>query len=232
MPSTAGTMNGVVSDPKKAGKSKKGAPVEEKPPEYDANLPEPKTRADLMKHWWPVSLDDRTAQKLLWISEGGMKVSRMTDETMCPYLDRPERYEHSPQVLCKEGINGWRGYWEVEFDGWVVVGIMLESSARKTKDGPCGLGENETSWGVGWAGNGYHVWHNAENVIVDEGMCNTLGIYLDQPAGIIKFYMVQTGADGAKEVKQLHQFKAKFTEKVFPGFWVGRQSFCWICKKD
>lgn len=44
-----------------------------------------------------VSLDDRTAQKMLWLSEGGAKVSRMSEE-VCPVLDRPERYEHSPQV--------------------------------------------------------------------------------------------------------------------------------------
>lgn len=44
-----------------------------------------------------VSLDDRTAQKTLWLSEGGAKVSRMSEE-VCPVLDRPERYEHSPQV--------------------------------------------------------------------------------------------------------------------------------------
>lgn len=47
--------------------------------------------------WMKVSLDDRTAQKTLWLSEGGTKVSRMSDE-VCPVLDRPERYEHSPQV--------------------------------------------------------------------------------------------------------------------------------------
>ncbi|KAL2101356.1 hypothetical protein ACEWY4_003117 [Coilia grayii] len=168
---------------------------------------------------------------MLWISDGNLKVSRMSDN-LCPYLDRPERYEHSPQVLCKEGIEGWRGYWEVEFDGWVVIGVVLESSGRKVKDGPCGLGENETSWGVGWAGNGYHVWHNGENVVVEEGLCNTLGIYIDGPAGIIKFFMVQSTAEGTKEVKSLHQFKTTFKEKAYPGFWVGRQSFCWICKKD
>lgn len=47
--------------------------------------------------WAPLSLDDRTAQKMLWISEGATKVSRMSDD-VCPYLDRPERYDHSPQV--------------------------------------------------------------------------------------------------------------------------------------
>lgn len=51
----------------------------------------------LPSDWVPVSLDDRTAQKLLWISEGGAKVAR-TSDAVCPYPNRPERYEHSPQV--------------------------------------------------------------------------------------------------------------------------------------
>lgn len=50
-----------------------------------------------LSDWLPLSLDDKTAQKLLWISEGGTKVAR-TSDAVCPYPNRPERYEHSPQV--------------------------------------------------------------------------------------------------------------------------------------
>lgn len=48
--------------------------------------------------WINLSLDDRTANKVLWITEGGAKVARMTDDNTCPVLDRPERYEYAPQV--------------------------------------------------------------------------------------------------------------------------------------
>lgn len=51
----------------------------------------------LFSDWVPLCLDDKTAQKLLWISEGGAKVAR-TSDAVCPYPNRPERYEHSPQV--------------------------------------------------------------------------------------------------------------------------------------
>lgn len=136
------------------------------------------------------------------------------------------------QVLCKEGLLGCRGYWEVDYDGWVVIGVAHESAARKTKDGPCGLGENDMSWGVGWAGSCYHVWHDGANVEVQAGLCNTIGIYLDQPAGILSFYVVRETEGGAKEVQLLHQFKTTFKEKMLPGFWVGRKSYCFICKKD
>ncbi len=52
-----------------------------------------------LSDWINLTLDDRTSQKMLWLSEGGAKVSRMSEE-VCPVLDRPERYEYSPQV-CK-----------------------------------------------------------------------------------------------------------------------------------
>lgn len=95
----------------------------EKIPEYEANIPEPKCRADLIKceqfsnllkwnrglvcyvrvslsvsDWFNLTLDDKTANKMLWITEGGAKVARMTDNVTCPVLDRPERYEYVPQV--------------------------------------------------------------------------------------------------------------------------------------
>ena len=48
--------------------------------------------------WFNLSLDDKTANKVLWITDGGAKVARMTDNVTCPVLDRPERYEYAPQV--------------------------------------------------------------------------------------------------------------------------------------
>ncbi|KAM3863965.1 tripartite motif-containing protein 16 [Diretmus argenteus] len=224
---SAGTK-GVMPVPKKAG-TKKNATAQEKLPPYDPNIPEPTTRADFMKYWLPLSLDDKTAQKLLWISEGGSKVTR-TSDAVCPYPNRPERYEHSPQVLCKEGLLGSRGYWEVDYEGWVVMGIVTESSGRKATDGACGLGENENSWGGGWAGSCYQVWHNGENKEIHLPLTHTMGIYVDQPAGILKFLLVE--GEGEKEVRLLHKLKANFKEKLLPGFWVGTNSHCLLCKKD
>lgn len=55
-------------------------------------------------------MDERTAQKLLWISEGGSKAARSSD-AVCPYPQRPERYDHSPQVSL-ELIIRW-AFWVV-----------------------------------------------------------------------------------------------------------------------
>ncbi|XP_056222621.1 stonustoxin subunit beta-like [Seriola aureovittata] len=210
----------------------------EKTPAYEPNIPEPKCRADLIKHWLNISLDDKTANKMLWITEGGVKVARMTDDITCPVLDRPERYEYAPQVLCNEGILGFRGYWEVEFSGWVVVGVAYERAGRRNSDGSCGLGENEESWGLGWSGSSYYAWHKGDSVEIKEiPQCSTIGVYLDQPAGILNFYAVEEVKDGeegagGKEVKLLQQVRSSFKEKMIPGFWMGTQSNCLIVKKE
>ncbi|XP_047465124.1 stonustoxin subunit beta-like [Mugil cephalus] len=237
MPAT----NRIISETRKSDKAKKGKagnPAAEKIPVYEPNIPEPKCRADLIKHWIPLSLDDKTANKMLWITEGGAKVARMTDNVTCPVLDRPERYECTPQVLCKEGILGFRAYWEVAFTGWVVVGVAYEGAGRRNTDGSCGLGENEESWGLGWNGSSYHSWFNSKSTeIAEVPQCSVIGVYLDQPAGILNFYAVQESKEGeegtgVKEVAFLQQFRGSFKEKMIPGFWVGMQSHCVILKKE
>ncbi|XP_039991879.1 stonustoxin subunit beta-like [Xiphias gladius] len=235
------TTTRIFSDTRKSDKAKKvkaGNSPTEKIPAYEANIPEPKCRADLIKHWISLSLDDKTANKMLWITAGGAKAARMTDDIACPVLERPERYEYAPQVLCKQGILGFRGYWEVEFSGWVVVGVVFERAGRRNSDGSCGLGENEESWGLGWSGSSYHAWHKGHSMEIREiPKSSVIGVYLDQPAGILNFYAVgevEEGEEGAggKEVKLLQQVRSSFKEKMIPGFWLGTQSHCLITKKE
>uniref|UniRef100_A0A3Q3VNP1 SPRY-associated domain-containing protein n=1 Tax=Mola mola TaxID=94237 RepID=A0A3Q3VNP1_MOLML len=199
----------------------------EKIPAYKPKIPEPKCRADLIKFWFNLSLDDKTANKMLWITKGGAKVVRMTDNLTRPVLDRPERYEYTPRVLCKEGTLGFRAYWEVEF-----------SAGRRNSDGPCGFGENEESWVLVWSGSSYHAWHKSQSVEISEvPMCSTIGVYLDQPAGILNFCAVQEVREGeehtgGREVKLLQQVRSSFKEKLIPGMWLGTQSHCMIKKRE
>uniref|UniRef100_A0A8C6U995 B30.2/SPRY domain-containing protein n=1 Tax=Neogobius melanostomus TaxID=47308 RepID=A0A8C6U995_9GOBI len=207
-------------------------------PAYDPNLPEPTCRSELLKHWINISLNAKTANKFLWVAGDGSKVERKTDDLTCPVLDTPDRYEYVPQILCKEGIEGFRAYWEVKYSGWVVVGVSYEAAARRGSGGPCGMGENEDSWCLGWGGSHYQVWFNGVNTdIWDMPQASVLGVYLDHPAGIINFYAVQDVCEAedsgvTKEVLRLYQIKSSFRGKMFPGFWVGQKSSCVMLKKD
>ncbi|KAG7507408.1 tripartite motif-containing 16 [Solea senegalensis] len=225
----------ILSETSKKEKDKVKSHKKEKPNAENASvyvlgIPEPTRRAELMKHWMNLSLDDKTANKMLWISDNGSKVSRRTEE-VCPVLDRPERYEYSPQVVCKEGLWNMRAYWEVEYSGWVVIGATYEGAGRRAHSGPSGLGENEESWGMCWSGSCYQIWFNGVNKDIDNvPYCTTIGVYIDQPAGIINFYTV-TGEGSEREVRLLHNIKATIEKKVLPGFWVGIQSSCTLLRK-
>ncbi|XP_059181142.1 tripartite motif-containing protein 16-like protein [Centropristis striata] len=202
----------------------------EKVSDYVPDIPEPKSRAELMKYWINVSLDDKTANKFLWISESGSKVCRRTEE-VCPVLDRPERYEYSPQVLCKESIWNMRVYYEVEYTGWVAIGAAYEEAGRRASAGPSGLGENEESWGLCWSGTYYQIWYNGlEKRITDIPCCSTIGVYIDQPAGFISFYAV-SGEGAEREVRLLQKVNTTVGKKILPGFWMGIQSSCTLLKR-
>lgn len=126
----------------------------------------------------------------------------------------------------------------MEFSGWIVVGVAYERAGRRNNEGPCGLGENEESWGLGWSGSCYNAWHKSHSIEITEiPKCSTIGVYLDQPAGILNFYAVDEVKEGeestgGKEVKLLQQVRSSFKEKMLPGFWVGNHSHCLITKKE
>ncbi|KAK5850751.1 hypothetical protein PBY51_001602 [Eleginops maclovinus] len=208
--------------------SESGKP--EKVPVYEPDIPEPTCRAGLLKYWKNFSLDDKTANKHLWIGDNGSKVFRRTEE-LCPVLDRSERYEYSPQVVCKEPIWNTRAYFEVDYTGWVAIGATYEGAGRRVNAGPSGLGENEESWGLCWSGTRYQIWFNGVNEdILDIPHSSTIGVYVDQPAGIISFYVV-TGEGEEKEVKLLQRINSTLKENILPGFWMGIQSSCTLVKR-
>merc|ERR1711915_932212 len=185
----------ILSENGKPGK--KSSKEKEVVPVYDPDAPEPTCRAELTKYRISLTFDDKTANKMLWISDGGSKVCRRVEE-VCPVLDRPERYE---------------------------------GAARRADSGPSGLGENEESWGLCWSGTCYEVWFNGvSKEIKDVPFCPIIGVYIDQPVGVICFYMVK-GEGEEKEATLLYRFQTPIEKKIFPGFWIGIQSACTLLKK-
>lgn len=230
MPARPNSTNALPENSKPGKKNKPSKTAADSVPVYVPDVPEPTCRAELMKHWINLTFDDKTANKMLWVSEGGSKVCRRTKE-VCPVLDRPERYDFSPQVLCKEGIWNMRVYWEVAYSGWVFIGATYEAAGRRAASGPSGLGENEESFGLCWSGSCYEIWFNGVNkAIKDVPFCPIIGVYIDQPAGLVCFYTV-SGEGDEMEATPLHKLNITMEKTILPGFWIGVQSACTILKK-
>lgn len=137
----------------------------------------------------------------------------------------------SPKVVCKESVWNMRAYWEVEYSGWAVIGATYEGAGRRANSGPSGLGENEESWGMCWSGSCFQIWFNGLNKDIENfPYCSTIGVYIDQPAGIINFYTV-TGQGADREVTLMHKVKTSNDKKILPGFWMGIQSSCTLLPK-
>lgn len=83
--------------------------------------------------------------------------------------------------------------------------------------------QSACSQGLGWSGSRYNAWHKSRSVEISEvPLCSTLGVYLDQPAGLLNLEDVKDvkeGEEGAggKEVKLLHQVKSFFSGKMKRG---------------
>ncbi|XP_042561087.1 ribonuclease inhibitor-like [Clupea harengus] len=194
---------------------------------------ENRARPRLLRYACELTLDPNTAGRLLSLSEGNRKVTRVREEQ--PYPDHPERFDWCNQVLCREGQSG-RCYWEAEWSGdraeWsgggADIAVAYKSIQRKEGSDNSILGHNDKSWSLLCSPNIYSAWHNNEDTDIPapSSRSSRVGVYLDWLAGTLSFYSVSSDT-----LTHLHTFHSTFTEPLYPGFGVnygGSVSLCQI----
>ncbi|CAL8237949.1 unnamed protein product [Boreogadus saida] len=176
-----------------------------------------------------LTLDPNTAFKLLSLSEDNRKVTMVVEDQSYP--DHPDRFDSIIQVLGREALTG-RCYWEVEWEGWVSIGVTYRGITRRGGGGDSRLGENNKSWSLYCSDGGYIAWYNGIQTALPLPPAGStrVGVYLDRPAGSLSFYRVSPGGGGSSDtLTHLHTFWSSFTqEDLLPGvrLWGGTASLC------
>nr|BBF98484.1 sutoxin alpha-subunit [Siganus unimaculatus] len=166
--------------------------------------------------WFACNLtfDPNTAHAALTLSDDNKKVvsGRRQKST-----NHPERFDHYQQVLCKESLHA-RHYWEVEWSGYVRVGVAYLSINRKGSAISCSAGQDWHSWAFDHEPrNGYSaIYGKVNKVTVRDPGFKRLGVFLDRIAGTLSYYMVTSD-----ELHHLHTFRTRFIEPVYPIFRIG-----------
>ncbi|XP_062386841.1 stonustoxin subunit beta-like [Sardina pilchardus] len=172
-------------------------------------------RGELRNYACELTLDPNTAHRLLYLSEGNRKVTRVSEQ---PYPDHPERFDSYFQVLCREGLTG-RCYWEAEWSGGgVYIAVAYKSTPRtQGSEESSWFGYNAKSWSLDCSGISYSALHNSKRTVIPapSSSSSRVGVYLDWPAGTLSFYSVSSNT-----LTHLHTFHSTFTEPLYPGFWV------------
>nr|XP_023998071.1 uncharacterized protein LOC112075279 isoform X2 [Salvelinus alpinus] len=173
-----------------------------------------------------LTLDPNTAHPNLVLSEGNRKVTRVLKKQH--YEDHPDRFDCSPQVLCREGLSGCRYYWEVERDGNMAgIGVVYKGMKRKGWEDDSWIGANRKSWCLVCSDGLYLFNHDGVDRSISGPLSNRVGVFLDWPGGILSFYSVSSSGT----LTHLHTEHTRFTEPLYPGFWATSSSVT-LCQID
>ncbi|NXH12022.1 TRI39 ligase, partial [Bucco capensis] len=153
-----------------------------------------------------VTLDADTANPILTLSKDCRTLWLGDGQQTLP--ETPKRFTGSPSVLGSQGFTAGRHYWELEVgdgDSW-AVGVALESVRRK--DALSMAMEKIWALRLDWNGQ-YTALHMPPAPLALKEKLRRIRVHLDYEAGRVTFYNVEN-------MVQILQFKASFTEKVFP----------------
>uniref|UniRef100_A0A8C5CPQ1 B30.2/SPRY domain-containing protein n=1 Tax=Gadus morhua TaxID=8049 RepID=A0A8C5CPQ1_GADMO len=186
----------------------------------------------LNKYACDLTLDPNTAHRRLSLSEDNRKVTLVGEDQSYP--DHPDRFDYWDQVLGREALTG-RCYWEVEWEGWVDIGVTYRGITRRGGGGDSGLGGNNKSWSLHCYDGRYYARYNGIKTALPLRVAGStrVGVYLDRPAGSLSFYRVSPGGGGSSNtLTHLHTFWSSFTqEDLLLGVWVvGRGSSATLCR--
>ncbi|XP_064559816.1 E3 ubiquitin-protein ligase TRIM7-like [Zonotrichia leucophrys gambelii] len=155
-----------------------------------------------------VTLDPDTAHPRLILSKKRKMLQFGNEEQNLP--DKAKRFKGSYSVLCSQGFTSGRHYWEVQVGekGWWAVGVALESVPRKE---PICHGSSEKVWVLQQHWGHYCALSMSSELLELKENLRRIRVCLDYEMGQVTFY-------NAKDMTQISEFKATFTEKVFPYF--------------
>ncbi|XP_018596319.2 stonustoxin subunit alpha-like [Scleropages formosus] len=165
-----------------------------------------------------LTLDTNTANEYLSLSVGKREIEVKSEWKSQVYLDHPERFDHCPQVLCRQGLSGCC-YWEVKWTGsnGVHIAVSYKGTSRKGNRYDSHLGYNDKSWALHCSPYNFYFRYNNNEIPVEVPVPgpSTIGVYLDHRAGTLSFYSVSRDT-----VTLLHRVQTTFTEPLYPGFHV------------
>ncbi|XP_028990080.1 neoverrucotoxin subunit alpha-like isoform X2 [Betta splendens] len=190
---------------------------------------------DLLKYACDLTMDPKTANGYLTLSDGNKRAKYGVWQY---YPDHPERFK-CPKVLCTEGLTE-RHYWVVEWSGhYYGAGVAYKRmqiqvtnifSIPYVREGAVYsfFAGDAISWFLAKGHcDSLRAQHNGcvQSTGLPHSGCNRVGVYLDWPAGTLTFYDATSTS-----LKFIHTFTTKFTEPVYPCFWVHSEpSYVYLC---
>ncbi|XP_073804373.1 NACHT, LRR and PYD domains-containing protein 3 isoform X2 [Danio rerio] len=160
-----------------------------------------------------LTLDPNTAHTRLIMSEENREVKCVEEDQ--PYPDHPDRFDHDPQVLCRESVCG-RCYWEIDWSGDVDVSISVsyKSIRRKGAGDECEFGRNAQSWSLLCFSSSFIFRHNNTHTVLPvKALSSRIGVFVNHSAGTLIFYNIYRDT-----MSLIHSVQTTFTEPLWPGF--------------
>lgn len=169
-------------------------------------------------------LDPLTAHKDLTLS-GDKEVMLCSQTGPTAPVRSPQRFIYRRQILCRDGLQGNRCYYEVEIKGdKAEIALTYKGINRKSSSENSAFGANANSWSLDRS-TSYSVSHRGESILLTTRPCNSrIGVYLNFEIGTLSFFEVQQG-----KMEFLYEVEAQFTEPLYPGFWLGEKCCIRIC---